>query len=215
MRRKPDIKYTDMCIYIDNHVYEDEHDAYKIFEYLQMLVYALAVKKRFFNNEKDYDDYSLYVATKVYLRLTNKRQFLNEDDANKLPKVKSVLNFVKSIMYPLKVNFLIENYNAKHLDFSDISTNNDYLLLSTIKNNDAIFDIEIDNYMQSLPKIIYKFLNKTEFKNDLTVKHNLYISVLLTFLNMLTLNNDTLNKGADYLYILESYYNEANSNAVL
>ena len=47
------IKYVDMAIYIDSHIYEKNFDEEKIYLYLCDLVYMLASKKRFFNNKKD------------------------------------------------------------------------------------------------------------------------------------------------------------------
>lgn len=36
MKRKPNnLKYTDMAIYIDTHIYEKDHDIEKIYQYLQ------------------------------------------------------------------------------------------------------------------------------------------------------------------------------------
>lgn len=51
MRRKPDVRYVDMAMYVDSHVHEPNHDVKKIYDYLTMLAYMLAVKRRFFNYE--------------------------------------------------------------------------------------------------------------------------------------------------------------------
>lgn len=91
-RKKFKVRPVDMCIYIDNHIYEPDHDVNLIFEYLHDLFYSLSIKKRFFGSEKDYEQYSLYGATQAYLRLTSPKQFLPDDDPKKLPKVKSILN---------------------------------------------------------------------------------------------------------------------------
>ncbi len=91
-RKKFKIKPVEMCIYIDKHAYEPDFDTELIFEYLQDLYYSLSIKKRFFNNDEDYENYSIYSATQAYLRLTNPKQFLNDDDPRKLPRIKSILN---------------------------------------------------------------------------------------------------------------------------
>ena len=51
MRKKPEIRYVDMAIYVDEHIHEPNHDVKKIYDYLTMLAYMLAVKRRFFNYE--------------------------------------------------------------------------------------------------------------------------------------------------------------------
>ena len=51
MRKKPNIKYTEMAIYVDKHIHEPDHDVEKIYEYLVMLAYMLSVKRRFFEHE--------------------------------------------------------------------------------------------------------------------------------------------------------------------
>ena len=52
MRKKPKIKYTDMAIYVDNNILNPDADVSLIYNYLQMLAYMLAVKRRFFNKEE-------------------------------------------------------------------------------------------------------------------------------------------------------------------
>lgn len=82
MRRKPKIKYTDMCIYVDTNINKENANSEKIYDYLVMLSYMLAVKRRFFNREDYYDRFANYFATIIYNRMTDKRQFLPEDDPN-------------------------------------------------------------------------------------------------------------------------------------
>ena len=92
MKRKLPVRPVDMCIYIDEHAYEPNHDVEKIFNYLESLFYVLSMRKKFFNKESDYKEFSLYAATSAYLRLTNKKQFLPDGDPKKIEKIKSILN---------------------------------------------------------------------------------------------------------------------------
>ena len=104
------IKYTDMAIYIDKHSYDEnrseEVDAL-IYEYLYHLVYALSLKKNYFKNYQDYDSFSCYGAMRVFSRLINKNQFREEKP---LKKIKSVLNYIKSVLYAFKTDYQKENY---------------------------------------------------------------------------------------------------------
>ena len=92
------LKYTDMAIFIDENIYKEnlnESTINLIFEYLYHLAYMLSKKKKFFNNAEDYENFSLYFSTSTYLRLTNKKQFFKlEDNSYKMPKIKSVLNYI-------------------------------------------------------------------------------------------------------------------------
>lgn len=193
MKRHPKLKYTEMCIYIDAHIYEENHDVEKIFDYLRMLFYALASKKRFFNNEKDYDEYSLYAATRLYMRLVNKNQFLPEDDPKHIPKVKSVLNFIKRILYPLKVNYQQENYNGILGDeiqgdglYDGVSKSFQQTLDQT---ESSLLQVEVTEYFNHIPKTIKHFLSQSPYCRDRKVMHNIYISCLLTLLRSITLSN--------------------------
>ena len=75
-KKDPKLKYTDMCIYIDNHIYTDDCDEELVFSYLYQLAYVLAMKKHFFTNIADYDSYAIYCAGVLFKRLKNPKQFL-------------------------------------------------------------------------------------------------------------------------------------------
>ena len=108
----PNIKYTDMCIYIDAHAYEEDRNDDLIFEYLYHITKMLAHKSNYFNKPKYYDDFGIYAAGKLFLRLINPKQFdINPDTGlPRLTKIKSILNYAKTKIYPLKVEFEQENY---------------------------------------------------------------------------------------------------------
>ena len=52
------VKYTDMAIYIDNHIYSEDCDDDLVFQYLYHLVNMFAYKHKFFNRAEYYDDFS-------------------------------------------------------------------------------------------------------------------------------------------------------------
>jgi hypothetical protein len=69
------MKFTDMCIYIDENVKhianpgENPDVENKIYNYLWLLVKALAIKKCMFNNFQDYDPYAFYAANRLFFAL--------------------------------------------------------------------------------------------------------------------------------------------------
>ena len=74
MKKTPKVRYVDMAIYVDKYINTPEENTAQTYEYLVMLAYMLASKRRFFNREDYYDNFAKYVATFVYLRMTDKRQ---------------------------------------------------------------------------------------------------------------------------------------------
>lgn len=196
------LKYTDMCIYIDEHVYNETFDEKVIYQYLYNLFYALSMKKKYFNRSEDYEKYSIYGATKIYLRLTNKRQFLEQDNPKKLAKVKSVLNLIKSVLYPLKVDF-------QKLEYSEIlneqSSSND--LRNKIKDElsekaineclNSFLKVDITCYFDTIGATIEGYLKENAHYKDKIELKNLCISCVLTLLRGITLSNFNRNKFFD------------------
>ena len=96
-----DITYTEMAISIDEMAYSDNFDENLVFEYLYHLAYMLAVKGKFFNNSTDYNNFSIFTATRAFNRITSKKQFvLDANGSPKQSKIKSSLNYLKAILYP-------------------------------------------------------------------------------------------------------------------
>ena len=89
------MRYVDLAIYIDNNIYEEDCDKEKIFEYMYVLAYMLASKARYFNNSEDYDGFATFLAYSTYQRM------FDTDKA----RIKSVLNYMKSIMYFRKISY--------------------------------------------------------------------------------------------------------------
>ena len=95
------VSYTDMCIYIDKTFYTPERDDTLCFTYMYLLAYMLSCKAKYFNSYEDYDAYSCFLAQSTYHRMADKK---------KVP-VKSVLNYMKSIMYFRKVAYLRDSFS--------------------------------------------------------------------------------------------------------
>lgn len=162
----------------------------------------------------------------MYLRLTSPRQFLN-DDSKRLPKIKSVLNYIKRIMYSLKIDYQQEHYDEVYKD-SDSPTApiynhiSDDLYSNVAKSNSSFVEIDTINYLSSIPKLIKGILNESPYSNDKKMMHNLYISCLLTFIRSITLSNENkqrlVDRGTQEIKlntdsIIQNIYYEENLNA--
>lgn len=195
---KPNIKYTEMCIYVDSIVNKQEkpteEELNKCFEYIFHVGFMLAHKHKYFNKSYYYEEFALFLATKVMYRLFFNPK-LNEVDENgqpKLTKIKSVLNYMKSIIYCRKVEFEQENY-SQQIFKQDIEYNFSYSY-----NNDLYQfarEIDISLYFKYLSSTIKHIIYKNNFyKNDKLFMKNIYISCLLTVLNSFTFSRSDIQK---------------------
>ena len=192
--KKPsDMKYTDMCIYIDKHVYEEDRDDNLIFEYLYHISMMLAYKSKYFNCTKYYDDFAIYAAGKLFLRLINPKQFDTNTDTGlpKLTKIKSILNYAKTKIYPLKVEFEQENYYQNGPSDAVIE---DLELQYSYKDalSESVDDLtrcDFNMYLMDLPKIAREFLKRLPYKPDTAIWNNIYTSCMLTILNSITFSS--------------------------
>lgn len=198
---KPNMKYTDMCIYIDAHAYEEDRDDNLIFEYLYHISNMLAHKSNYFNKAKYYDDFAIYAAGKLFMRLINPKQFtINPDTGQpKLTKIKSILNYAKTKIYPLKVEFEQENYYQGGPSEADVK---EFELQYTYKDKlvesvDNLTRCDFNLYLTDLPKITREFLKRIPYKCNTAIWNNIYLSCLLTLLSSITLSNKNEDKIAN------------------
>lgn len=218
-----DVRVVDMCIYIDNNVYKEQYDETKIYEYLYSIVYLLSVKHKLFTEWSDYEPFSLYAAGKLYLRLTDKRQFLPENDKKRLAKITSILNYIKTVLHPYVVDYQQENY-AQYwsIDDEDIYSAIDHAgCTKTLQDTNGILRVEVEQYLSRISTTIQSLLKRTPYSNNRSVSKNIYMSCLLTLLKSMTLSkenaarlNNRLSKGNCTDYLLEVLYRMESSTAV-
>jgi len=116
-KKDPSMKYTDMCIWIDGNVsklanpgeFPEVEDL--IYNYLWLLVKALAIKKRLFEHFEDYDPYAFYAAQRLFFALQKNLKNQGKTIKGKQIKpIKSCLNYTKTLLYPMKVDYQKEAY---------------------------------------------------------------------------------------------------------
>ena len=173
MWRKPEgLKYTDLCIFIDEHSAELANDnpndqtVNLIYNYIYLLVKALSIKKRMFENFNDYEGYALQSANRLFFAL--KKSYLNEGKIIKgktIKPIKSILNYTKALLYPMKLEYLNTQY--------DIETN----AQTTARQFDKF------SYKQHLKDTVWESQNNSlEFKelvNDLFRQFNQTLDAIL------------------------------------
>lgn len=184
------VSYTDMAIFFDKNIKKSNRNDNLLYEYLYHIIYMLANKARYFHDFQDYDEFALYAAGKIYMRA------INQDKTEK--PIKSILNYVKAVIYPMKVDYQKETYDEIINPDVDERINGEKLknnLQSPIQSEyqQGLMD-EIYKQLDFLSGYIKDVVNESPYKNDPIVLRRLYISVLLSFLNGVTITNSGLHK---------------------
>lgn len=205
--KDPKMKYTDMCIYIDANldkiinVGEYPEVENKVYEYLYHILYALACKQNFFPNFEDYDLFAMYGASELYISMRNKQANAGKIIRGKeVVPIKSCLNFIKSVLFPLKVNYTRQNFATVFnpeidQDTSIISEDLKEGIRSEYRND---LESDLRDVVSEMPLYIKKVLKQTPYKNDDLMMKRLYISCQLTLLSDLTIPNRLKNKIERY-----------------
>lgn len=127
----------------------------------------LARKGKFFNKAQYYDDFAAYLATQLYFRITNPKQF---DENSKVQKIKSVLNYIKATIYPMKVNFEQEHYSqtvSAPIEEDDIEFDVQYSFSDILSESvDELSKVEFDLCLGNIDKTIKNFLQRIPYYSD-------------------------------------------------
>lgn len=218
---KPDVRYVDMCIYIDDHIYTDDYDEELVYQYLFHIILLITMKRNYFNTKYEREDFSLFAASWYYMRLTDKRQF--EDDST-LEKIKSILNYVTKTLFGVRQKYCKKYVVDREIpspEFVDVDI--DGFSMYTQRKIDSIGTLEIKSLLGTTNDFIKEYLKDIPYPKDSTIWTNIYISCMLTFLNSITLRNKDIkrienfkrpNSVSDTL-LTKLYINERYSSTIL
>lgn len=198
--KKPSsLKYTEMCMFIDENVpkivnsgeYPELENT--IYNYLWLLVKALAIKKCMFKNFEDYDMYAFYSANRLYLALRKNQLNQGKTIKGKLIRpIKSCLNYTKALLYPMKIEYQRESFR-EIIEEEFVSTKFDAMAYKEQLKDQARTDSDVmynfKTYVQTALKqsdrILEEVLQKSPFNSSTPEYQNLKISILLTSLQIL------------------------------
>lgn len=182
--------HSKMSIYFDENFYSEHRNEENCYKYMYLIYYMLVCKAKYFKNFSDCDEYAQFAANTIYMRFL-KKQANGE-------RIKSILNYAKSTLYPLKVMYQNETFrivfpNGKN----DEGVNS--LLQETMRQyvqNQYNDDMENDilEVFANIPYYIKEAISKTPYKNNRLMCRRLTISCLLTLLKSFTLSNESLEK---------------------
>lgn len=213
--RPTGVTYTAMAMWIDDHVYSDTCDETLLYEYLYHLSNMLAHQSSYFDSAEDYDQFALFSASRLLLRLNNSKQFEYDDYGQpKMKQIKSILNYLKKVIYPYKVDFELE-FKIEHKDIDIIHTGS-FDLGSHLTESISLFDtLEFSFTIEDVSKIVRSHLSKIPRKKRSSEWINIYISCMLTLIDSMTLSNVVLRKYetiTDKIELLEKLYSELKYN---
>jgi hypothetical protein len=198
--KKPaNMKYTDMCIFIDENVPkivkpgENPDLENTIYNYLWLLVKALAIKKCMFTDFQDYDMYAFYAANRLFFAL-RKNQF-NQGKTIKgklIRPIKSCLNYTKALLYPMKIEYQRESFREV-IEEEFVSKKFDAFaykeqLKDRARDCSGVtrqFREHVQEALKDSGKILDQVLQKSPFNDTTPEYQNLKISILLTSIQIL------------------------------
>lgn len=182
-----DIRYVDMAIWIDENAYTGTCNQETLYEYLFHLARMVARKRRLFEKSSEFDDFAVYAASRYFFRLMDKRQFEIDEDGNpRMPKIKSILNYIKKTVYPVKVDFLDEMHKSDRV--GENSEESELALHNILQESiNGINVAEFDVYLNDVAKTVREYFSRIPKKLKSAEWQNIYISCLLSFISSITL----------------------------
>ena len=198
-KKDPKLKYTDLCIYIDENIPKiAEPGAYpeienKVYNYLWLLVKALAIKKCMFNHFDDYDGYATHAANRLFFAIRKNYQNQGKKIKGKLIRpIKSCLNYTKALLYPMKVEYQNENFR-EIINEEFVSKKFDTFMFKEKLKADALesqgatekLKVYLNSSFKNIDVLIDKVLKRSLFGKTPDMYKKLKISILLNTLNSL------------------------------
>ena len=177
--KKPkNIKYTDMCKWIDENSRNTDCDQIQLFNYLYGIILILAYKWKYFSNERDYDDFAVSTASIEFRRIT---------DPDKKP-IKYILPYLKTVLYGRKVSWMRQYYKEDIATTTDTVSGEYGTRLRDIISG-GISKCNFELYLNDIPGAIYCSIKGIPHKINSDEFDNIYLSVLLTFINQIHLTD--------------------------
>lgn len=202
--RKPtNMRYTQMCQYIDENVPkiinpgEFPEIESTVYNYLWLLVKALAIKKCMFSKFEEYDGYAFYSATRLFLAL--RKNYINQGKVIKgkqIKPIKSCLNYTKALLYPMRIEYQRETFK-EIIEEEFVSKKFDAFAYKEQLKNEARDAADINSQFKrylvetfkSNNKLLDELLQKSPFSRLTPEYKNLKISILLNSIHILNAKN--------------------------
>lgn len=198
-KKDPKLKYTDLCIFIDQNIpniatpgeYPEIEN--QVYNYLWLLVKALAIKKCMFKNFNDYDGYATHAANRLFFAL--RKNYLNQGKTIKgklIRPIKSCLNYTKALLYPMKVEYQNEAFKEVITEEFVSKKFDSFMYKEKLKSEANLaqgtpdkFRTLVKSSLESIDTLMDKVLKDSLFVTNPIIYRKLKISLLLNALNSL------------------------------
>lgn len=217
------MRYTEICMFIDENVPkivnpgENPELENTIYNYLWLLVKALAIKKCMFNDFQDYDLYAFYAANRLFFALRKNQLNQGKTIKGKLIRpIKSCLNYTKALLYPMKIEYQRESFKEV-IEEEFVSKKFDAFaykeqLKGTARDISGVSQQFRKYLSESLSKnghILDEVLQKSPFRPGTPEYQNLKISILLNSIQTLKNNKklEVANQGLILWHLPKSMAN--------
>lgn len=197
--RPKNIKIWEMCKWVDENMYQVTSPGKntkvedQIIIYLYFIIESLARKKKFFKKTSYYEDYALDTAAGVFNTMRFKLRHSGEIKRGKeVIPIKSSLNYIKSILYPSKVEFEKKAYRMILNPETGVNTEAvcESLRADVRESYHETFEQYLNEVLQEYPKKLHEMLiSNSPYRKDSVVIQKIYLSILLSLLNHLSLSN--------------------------
>lgn len=195
---KPNVRYVDMCIYIDDHIYTYDYSEELVYQYLYHIISMLTLKRNYFSNKHQREEFSLFAASHYYMRLTDKRQF--EEDS-KLEPIKSILNYIIKTLFGVRQKYCKKFVCEQEIPSEDVvNIDLDSFTIYTQQQLNGICKVDFKSCLGDTDGFIREYLKDIPYQYGTTMWNNIYISCLLSFLNSITLRNRDIKRIENYKY---------------
>ncbi len=156
-------------------------------------MYMLASKASLFARHQYYDSFALFAANRLYFRLTNPKQFELINGEPRMKKISSILNYANKVLYPIKVDFEQSEYAQTVLSRpeEELEYNYDNVIKSSLE---GVYRVEFDMVLHDIGKTCRLFLSTLPYKKNSAEWLNIYVSVMLTLLDSITLKNKNVRR---------------------
>jgi hypothetical protein len=182
--------YVKLAMEFDNEFYSGHRNDTKLYQYMYLLYYMLACKKKYFHRFEDYDAYSQFAATVIYMR------FLKKEKQGE--KIKSVLNYCKSTLYSLKVMYQNDTFNEVwNEDEKDSGSMKDKMDSHVQADYNDDLKLALFEEFKQFPIITKQVIEQTPYKKDKLMCRKLYLSCMLTLIKSFTFTSKTETKLND------------------
>ncbi len=168
------LTYSQLCIWIDNNAYKEDCDEYTLFQYLYLIIDLLSKKNKYFRNYRDYEQFSIFAATRIFFRIRRPKRKNSQ-------KINYILSYLQKSLNFIKIDYQNKEFGEKTLPVESyeqlISFNDLFNSLS-----DELYLVDFRCCLHDLTNTICAFFNQLPRQKYNSEWYNIKLSVLLSFL---------------------------------